>query len=301
LWYAEHLEKSGIWSSSTNDIRNGKTADYGLNINDNTPLLILATLASLQRDEQIGHSSSASIRPAVKAANYILSQRNGARLGVVHCQGRLPTGGSSDGATSIPNYRLSGADDRGKLRMLRGLAHRIAHGARAGDAHEESAAFMDEADALRSAIKRATCSTLTTGLYYLNIELDGRPRTDITSDLVFPVMFGVCDDQTAARIIKPLERGRVLDGRGDSHRAPQCAETTDRPHGYGLLRRRVWVGVAFLVPAVRGRAIQIPSSWPTRWPRGSRQLLEGPAGRHNHRPRPVLRNGCTARRWSIRG
>jgi hypothetical protein len=41
LWYAEHLEKNGMVVEYY-DIRTGKTADYGLNVNDNTPLLILA-------------------------------------------------------------------------------------------------------------------------------------------------------------------------------------------------------------------------------------------------------------------
>ena len=41
LWYAEHLEAKGLVVEYY-DVRTGKTADYKLNINDNTPLLILA-------------------------------------------------------------------------------------------------------------------------------------------------------------------------------------------------------------------------------------------------------------------
>ena len=41
LWYTDHLERSGMVVEYY-DIRTGKTADYKLNINDNTPLLILA-------------------------------------------------------------------------------------------------------------------------------------------------------------------------------------------------------------------------------------------------------------------
>ncbi len=36
------------------------------------------------------------------------------------------------------------------------------------------------------------------GLYYLNIDVDGRARSDVTADLVFPVIFGVADEETAA-------------------------------------------------------------------------------------------------------
>ena len=34
--------------------------------------------------------------------------------------------------------------------------------------------------------------------------MDGTPRSDVTADLVFPVMFGVADDDTATHMIRRL-------------------------------------------------------------------------------------------------
>ena len=114
------------------DIRTGKTADYDLNINDNTPLLILA----------LWHHYNATGRTAflervypnaVKAANYILSQRNDQGLVWCTADGRLRLGDRRL-AQRHPELSALGRDDRSELRMLCGPAHRLAHGARAGTA-----------------------------------------------------------------------------------------------------------------------------------------------------------------------
>ena len=82
-----------------------------------------------------------------------------------------------------------------------------------------------------------------TGLYYLNIDLDGRPRSDITSDLVFPVMFGVADEETAAQIIGRLSVPEFWSEAG-IHTVPRNDINYGPTHGYGLLGG-VWVGVTF--------------------------------------------------------
>lgn len=66
--------------------------------------------------------------------------------------------------------------------------------------HEDSAEFDEAAEALKEAINRHLFNPAT-GLSYLHIDLDGHPRGDVTSDLVFPIVFGVADDRTAAHII----------------------------------------------------------------------------------------------------
>ena len=238
LWYAEHLEKSGLVVEYY-DIRNGKTADYGLNINDNTPLLILALWHHYNATNRSAFLER--IYPAaVKAANYILSQRN--EQGLVWCTAKgVSDWGIVGWRNVIPNYRLSGATTEVNSECYAALLT-VSHMARVLGRHEESAAFMDEADALRSAINEHLLDPHT-GLYYLNIELDGRPRTDITSDLVFPVMFGVCDDQTAARIISRLSADEFWTDAG-IRTVPRNAPNYGPTHGYGLLGG-VWVGVAF--------------------------------------------------------
>ena len=89
------------------DIRNGKTADYDLNVNDNTPLLVLALWHHYNTTGD-GDFLQEIYPAAVKAARYLLSQRND--QGLVWC---TATGTSDWGIVGwrnvITNYRLSGA------------------------------------------------------------------------------------------------------------------------------------------------------------------------------------------------
>jgi hypothetical protein len=238
LWYAEHLERSGMVIEYY-DVRNGKTADYKLNINDNTPLLILALwhhYNTTQNKAFLKRIYSA----ARKAATYLLSQLN--EQGLVWC---TATGTSDWGIVGwrnvIEDYRLSGATTEVNSECYAAL-QTMSHMARVLGKHAESKKFKSEAEALRTAIN-VHLFNKETGLYYLNIDIDGVPRTDITSDLVFPVMFGVADDETAAGIISRLSAEEFWTEAG-IHTVPRNAVDYGPVHGYGLLGG-VWVGVAF--------------------------------------------------------
>ena len=65
----------------------------------------------------------------------------------------------------------------------------------------------------------------------------------MTSDLVFPVMFGVADDETAARIIGRLSVPAFWTSAG-IRTLPRNDINYGPTHGYGLLGG-VWVGVTF--------------------------------------------------------
>ncbi len=238
LWYVNHLEKTGKVIEYY-DIRTGKTEDYGLNINDNTPLLILALWHHYNTtgDEQFLHE----VYPAaLKAARYILSQRND--QGLVWCNA---TGTSDWGIIGwrnvIANYRLSGATTEVNSECYAALKT-IAHMARVLKRHDESAEFAQHAEELRSAINQHLLDP-ETGLYYLNIDIDGNPRSDITSDLVFPIIFDVADDDTTARIINRLSVPEFWSDAG-IHTVPRNAINYGPTHGYGLLGG-IWVGVTF--------------------------------------------------------
>jgi len=223
------------------DIRDDKTADYGLNINDNTPLLILALWHHYNStgDEDFLRQ----VYPAaLKAGRYILSQRNA--QGLVWCSA---TGESDWGIIGwrnvIKNYRLSGATTEVNSECYAAL-RTVAHMARVIGEHEVSAEFSDHASALREAINHHLYNP-ENGLYYLNIDVEGNPRSDITSDLVFPVMFGVADEERAARVISRLssddfwtEAGMRVVPRDAPHYDP------GREPAYGLMGG-VWVGVTF--------------------------------------------------------
>ena len=112
--------------------------------------------------------------------------------------------------------------------------------------HDESAEFVQEAEALKTAIN-THLKNPQNGLYYLNIDVDGFPRTDVTSDLVFPVMFGVADDETSARIVSRLSDKDFWTAAG-IRTTPRDAVEYD-PAGlvngpYGL-QGGVWLGCSF--------------------------------------------------------
>ncbi len=242
LAYVHNQEKNGLMVEYY-DLRTGKTADYKLNINDNTPLVILGLW---HHYNTTGDSAFlAEIYPAAKkAAGRILSQRNA--QGLVWCSA---TGTSDWGIVGwrnvISDYRLSGATTELNSECYAALKT-VSHMARILKKHDESAAFMQDAEALKDAINTHLANP-ENGLYYLNIDLDGTPRTDVTSDLVFPVMYGVADDETCARIVSRLSDRDFWTTAG-LRTVPRDAIDYD-PDGstsgpYGLLGG-VWVGVSF--------------------------------------------------------
>ncbi|MDQ2688550.1 MAG: hypothetical protein M3Y28_11865, partial [Armatimonadota bacterium] len=240
--YVKLQEKNGLIIEYY-DLRTGKTADYNLNINDNTPLLILGLWHHYNTTGD--RDFLQEIYPAaVKAAQRILSQRND--QGLVWCS----ADGTSDWGIAgwrnvISNYRLSGATTELNSECCAAL-RTVAHMARILDKHDESAEFMQEAEALKAAVN-AHLKNPENGLYYLNIDLDGTPRSDVTSDLVFPVMYDVADDETSARIVSRLSDRDFWTTAG-IRTVPRDAIDYD-PDGtssgpYGLLGG-VWVGVSF--------------------------------------------------------
>ncbi len=238
LWYADHLEPNGMVVEYF-DIRNGKSEDYGLNINDDTPLLILALW------HHYGITGDRDFLQYVypkaeRAARYILSQRND--KGLVWC--------TADGTADwgivgwrnvIKGYRLSGATTEvnsecyAALRTMATMSREMAD-------HEKSRYFDDQADALRAAINEHLLDK-NRNLYYLNIDLDGTPRTDVTCDLVFPVMFGVAEHDVAANIIARLSIPEFWSEAG-LHTVPRNDINYGPTHGYGLLGG-VWAGPTF--------------------------------------------------------
>jgi hypothetical protein len=238
LAYVERQEKSGLIVEYY-DIRTGKTEDYGLNINDDTPLMIIALWHhySVTGDEDFLRQVYGA---AVKAARYILSQRN--HQGLVWCSA---TGTNVWGICSwrnvIPNFRLSGAVTVVNAECYSALTT-VSHMARELGKHEESAEFRREAEALRTAINEHLLDP-ESGLYYLHIDLAGQPRSDVTSDLLFPLIFSVAEDGTATRIIARLSDADFWTPAG-MHTTPRDSPTYTPSGGWGLLGG-VWVAVSF--------------------------------------------------------
>jgi Bacterial alpha-L-rhamnosidase 6 hairpin glycosidase domain len=238
LAFVKRLERSGKVVEYY-DMRNGRANDYGLNINDNTALLIVALWHhyGATGDEAFLRSVYPAAR---KAARYILSQRD--RRGLVWCSAKGEADWGIVGWRNvIQGYRLSGATTELNSECYAALIS-VSQMAERLKRKSDAATFLREAGALQASINRHLRDPQT-GLYYLNIGLDGVPRTDVTCDLVFPVMFRVADHETSSAIIGRLsasdfwtEAGVRTVPRNDIGYSP-----TD---GYGLLGG-VWTGVTF--------------------------------------------------------
>jgi glycogen debranching enzyme len=221
------------------DAVTGTTDDYGLNINDNTPLFILAAnhhwRSSAHRD------CVEKLYPNVaKAARYIVSQEDD--RGLVFC---TATGEETRGIIGwrniIPHYRISGAvtevnaECAAALRAAGHMADNLGH---TDDAREFTAAAAQ----LKDAINRHLLNS-ENGLYYLTLDVDGLARTDVTADEVFPVIFHVAPEDVAFRIVSRLN---VPDFQTEAGLRTVSAESPDYdPGGHWGLLGGVWPGVTW--------------------------------------------------------
>ncbi|HEX5273734.1 MAG TPA: hypothetical protein VFW34_00465 [Candidatus Rubrimentiphilum sp.] len=238
LWYVEHLEPSGKVIEYY-DVRNGAPADYRLNINDDTPLLILALWHHYNTSGD--RDFLAHVYPrALKAARYILSQRND--QGLVWCTADgVADWGIVGWRNVIDGYRLSGATTELNSECFAAL-RTIAQMARVLDKGDDDLEFQEHARGLRAAINTHLFDP-DRRLYYLNIDVDGSIGTDVTADLVFPVMFGVADNDVAAHIISKLSVAEFWTAAG-IRTVPRTSPMYSPTFGYGLLGG-VWSNATF--------------------------------------------------------
>jgi hypothetical protein len=187
----------------------GDVQDYGLNINDDTPLFILACAHHFLTSGNVAFLRQ--IWPVIsKAADYILSQRD--ERGLVVC---TATGEEVYGIASwrnvIPHFTLNGAVTEinsecfAAVLTIGQLARALAAmGADERDEYEVLAShYAASARSLRDAINKHLLNPAN-GMYLLNIDIDGTRHADVTGDEVFPVMFDVAPAAVAYRIISRL-------------------------------------------------------------------------------------------------
>jgi hypothetical protein len=230
----------------------GESFDDGLNINDDTPLFILAAnhhYRETRDDAYLRH-----IYPAVRrAARYILSQRDtelddipaNRKHGLVVCTAR-GTGveGICGWRNIIEGYTLSGAVTEVNAECAAALRAAAHLGAEVGT--EQS---QQDADHFRAAGESLTTAINThllnpeTGLYYLTIDLDGNCRTDVTSDELFPVIFRVAPDDVSYRIISRLNSPDFWTPAGIRTVSKDSPDYD--PYGQWGLMGGVWPGVTW--------------------------------------------------------
>ena len=162
LAYVDLQEPSGMIVEYY-DIRNNKTADYGLNITDNTPLIVLALLHHYHVTGD--RKFLERVYPAaLRAARYILSQRDA--RGLVWCTStKTSDWGIVGWRNVIANYRLSGATTELNSECYAAL-QTIATMASALDKPADASEFAGHAANLRGAIHEHLYNP-NNGLYYL--------------------------------------------------------------------------------------------------------------------------------------
>jgi glycogen debranching enzyme len=221
------------------DVQNGKTADYDLNVNDNTPLAVIAL-----HHHWIVTGNEAFLREmyprAVRAMDYMLSQRNDD--GLVWCTStKTSDWGIIGWRNVIEDYRISGASTEVNAETYAALEALATMASHLGNAAAEQT-YREAARNLRDAINTHLVNPAN-DLYYLTIDVDGTKRTEVTADLVFPVLFGVAPPGRSARIIATLSAAPFWTDAG-IRTVPRDDLAYGPTNGYGLLGG-VWVAVTY--------------------------------------------------------
>lgn len=252
--------------------------DYGLNLNDNTPLLLISThdYYALSGDRGFLDSVYAAV---LRAANYLLAQRND--QGLMWCRSRDRfVRGLCGWRNCTGNYELTGAVTEINVECQRALALTANLAAVVGD-RRNAVRLRAGAAALRSAINRHLRSATPQNPHYLmTIDVDGRRRDDLTGDLLFPALFGVAPPPVARDILARLFRAPFwredADGAGGIHTiSPEQSgyQAKADPATYGL-QGGVWPNLALW--AARAAATTGQPDLIVRALRATRRLADRP-------------------------
>ena len=190
-------------------------SNYGLNINDDTPLFIFAVHHhyALTKDLEFLRGMYETVR---NAANWILAQKHG---GLIWCNSEESNlWGICSWRNVIPEYQLNGAvtEINAECYMALYLASRCAE---VLGEQEDQERFLEEALALKENINSQLISE-ETGVYLLNIDYHGARHHDLTGDMIFPVLFGVASDEMKDRVLGVLSGPRFWTDYGVRTVAP---------------------------------------------------------------------------------
>ena len=173
--------------------------DYGLNINDDTPLIVGAIYHHFAVTRN--RAALEQFWPMARdAADWILSQR---RDGLVQATSReANVWGIAGWRNIIPQGQISGAVTEVNAECVYAL-RQAGRMARLMGAEADARRFSQASDELRDAINEKLFNPAT-GLYLLNIDPDGTRHELVTGDQIFPVMFGVAGRELRRKILERL-------------------------------------------------------------------------------------------------
>lgn len=223
------------------DAVSGRVEDDGLNINDDTPLFILAVHHHVRATGDLAwlRTMYDSVR---RAGDYIISQTD--ERGLVFCSARDPRGNVwaiASWRNIIPLYTINGAVTEINAECVAALRELSGFAARLGE-QPDADRFRAASERIRAAMDRHLINP-DNGLYYLNIDADGNAHTDVTGDQVFPVMFQACDEDTGFRIISRLNAPDFWTAAG--LRTASRNDTLYDPSNYAGLLGGVWPGLTW--------------------------------------------------------
>ena len=251
---------------------NGYKTSYELNVNDDTPLHIIAIFHHY--NATLDDAWLRGVFPLVaKIADYMLTQRDG--NGLLFCRaGGLDMFGITSWRNIIPLYNLDGAVTEINAEAFFALeaAARLAAVVDDRVAWEK---YSTEATAIRSAML-AKLFNADTSAFVLNYDTDGNYQDNFTADEVFPVLFEVAEPAVRRAILKRLSEPDFTTPVG--LRTISTADSWYFPsHGFGLLGGvwpdlTLWFAVALARNGAPGEA--------AHWLEAIYESMEGGASRN---------------------
>ena len=232
------------------DAVTGHVEDDGLNINDDTPLYVLAVNHHFRSTGDFGWLKE--VYPSVAlAARYIISQIDA--RGLVFCSANDPRGnvwGIAGWRNIIPGYVITGAVTEINAECVAALRAASHLADNLGTFAQDRTDFAEAAARVRDAMDTHLVNP-ENGLYYLNIDVDGNARTDVTGDEIFPVIMRACSDETAFRIISRLNCPDFWTSAG--LRTVSRSDPRYDPVAYSGLLGGVWPGLTWWYAFAAGR------------------------------------------------
>lgn len=185
------------------DAVTGTVEDDGLNINDDTPLYILAVNHHYRASGDARWLKS-SYPSVARAARYIISQIDD--RGLVYCSANDPRGdvwAIAGWRNIIAGYSINGAVTEINAECVAALRAAGHLAENAGGPQKDRDEFFAAAQRLKNAMDKHLINP-DNGLYYLNVDVQGNAHTDVTGDQIFPVIMRACSDETGFGIISRL-------------------------------------------------------------------------------------------------
>ncbi len=219
---------------------NPKLYDYNLNINDDTPLFIWA----LYHHANLCDLNELSVNYDVikKIADYILMQ---VKDGLVFSSANgVGVYGITGWRNIIENYNLSGyvteinSECIYALELVSKIAEYVCN-------KQDALKYKNYADRLRENFYKKLISEVTE-LPVLNIDQNGVKHHDITGDLVFPLLFGIFDNEIEFKIAKRLIEPDLWTKHG-ARTVSKFEKNYDPDFGYQLMggiwpNLTAWIG-----------------------------------------------------------